>query len=151
MPDQPRFLHTSKVEAEHLEHLEEVRVCAHLFQEMIPKAMDLRVVVVGRQVFAVGIHSHSSESALDWRRAYGDLTYSTEQLPSQVEQQLLQLVCQFGLQYSSADFILTPDGEYIFVELNPNGQFYWLEPPTGLPMAEALADLLAQPEDYQLC
>jgi glutathione synthase/RimK-type ligase-like ATP-grasp enzyme len=131
--------------------LDGVRACAHLFQERIPKALDLRVVVIGRQVFTVGIHSHSEESALDWRLAYGDLTYSIEKLPKEIEDKILQLVRQFGLQFSSIDLILTPEGEYVFLELNPNGQFYWLEPPTGLPMAEAMADLLCFPKEYRLC
>lgn len=28
------------------------------------------------------------------------------------------------------------------LECNPSGQWYWLEPETGLPMCAALADLL---------
>ena len=150
LKDEPRFMHTSQVEREHLEDLEGVRVCAHLFQEKISKAMDIRVVVIGRQIFAVGIHSHSQDSALDWRKDYANLSYSIEQLPAEIEQKLLAVARTFGLQYSSADFILTPEGEYIFVELNPNGQFHWLAPATGLPMAEAMANLLQYPEEYSL-
>ena len=48
------------------------------------------------------------------------------------------------------DLILTPEGEYVWIEANPNGQFYWLEPPTGLPMAQAMANLLVSPEDFAL-
>jgi D-alanine-D-alanine ligase-like ATP-grasp enzyme len=79
------------------------------------------------------------------------LTYSVEQLPADVEQKVFQLVNQFSLQFSSMDFIVTPSGEYYLIEMNPNGQWFWLEPPTGLPMAEAMADLLAHPEEYRLC
>lgn len=150
LKDEPRFMHTSQVEREHLEHLEGVRVCAHLFQEKISKAMDIRAVVIGRQIFAVGIHSHSQDSALDWRKDYASLSYSIEHLPSEIEQKLLAVVRTFGLQYSSADFILTPEGECIFLELNPNGQFHWLAPATGLPMAEAMANLLQYPQEYGL-
>ncbi len=80
-----------------------------------------------------------------------DLSYSIEQLPNDIEQKMLQLVRRFDLQYSSADFILTPDGDYYFIELNPNGQFYWMEQPTGLPMAETMANLLCFPSEYCLC
>ncbi|MBA2681419.1 MAG: hypothetical protein H0U76_23850 [Ktedonobacteraceae bacterium] len=151
MKDHPRFMHTSRVAREDLKDAEGVRVCAHLFQELILKAMDVRVTVIGRQVFTVGIHSHTEESALDWRRGYGSLTYTVEKLPNEIEQKLLQVVRGFGLQYSSADFILTPQGDYIFVELNPNGQFYFLVPPTHVPMAEAMVDLLCSPEEYRIC
>jgi hypothetical protein len=61
-------------------------------------------------------------------------------------------VRQFGLQFSSMDFLLTPEGDYVFLDLNPNGQFYWLQ--TRLlerfPLKEAMADLLVFPEDYRL-
>lgn len=149
--DQPRFMHTSHVEQEHLVDIEGVRVCAHLFQEMLPKAMDLRVTVIGQQVFAVGIQTCSQEAALDWRRDYASLRYTIEKLPADLEKKVLHLVRGLGLQFSSADFILTPSGEYVFLELNPNGQFYFLVPPTGLPMVEALADLLCFPQEYRLC
>jgi len=151
MAGEARFLHTNLVQETHLEDLEGVRVTAHLFQEYIEKALELRVVVIGRQVFAVEIFSQASpRTAVDWRRFYPDLSYGVHQLPHEVEHKLLQLVRHFGLQYSSADMILTPDGEYVFLELNPTGQFLWLAPHTGLPMAEAMANLLKSPEEYRL-
>lgn len=98
-----------------------------------------------------GIHTHSEQAALDWRKSSRDVSYTIEHLPQEIEQKLLQLVRHFGLQFSSADVILTPSSDYYFVELNPNGQWFWLQPPTGLPMAEAMADLLCFPEEYRLC
>ena len=148
---QKRFIFTSSVAPEDLTDLAGVGACAHLFQERIEKAMDLRVVIIGQQVFAVGIHAHGERAALDWRRSYGDLTYSVETLPTTIEQKLLQLVRAFELQYASMDLILTPEGEYIWVEANPNGQFLWLAFPTGLPLAEAMANLLYSPQEYGLC
>lgn len=145
-----RFVYTSQVLAQDLENVEEVRVCAHLFQEMLRKSMDLRVIVIGRRIFTIGIHAHAPQTALDWRVDYSSLSYSVEQLPTEIEQKVLQLVRHFDLQYSSMDFILTPTGEYIFIEMNPNGQFLWMEPPTGLPMASAMADLLCFPQEYCL-
>lgn len=150
LKDQPRFIYTTRVQREDLEDLDGVRVCAHLFQALLPKVMDVRVVVIGKRVFAVGIHAHSEQAALDWRQDYSSVSYSIEQLPACVEDKLLQLVRSFGLQFSSADFVVLPDGEWVFIELNPNGQFYFLVPSTGLPMAEAMADLLCSPEEYRL-
>ncbi len=151
LSDEPRFLYTNVVQPTHLEDLEGVRVTAHLFQELISKALELRVIVVGKQVFAVEIFSQTSErTQTDWRRSYPDLSYGVHQLPQDIEQKLLLLVRQFGLQYSSVDMILTPEGEYVFLELNPTGQFLWTEPKTGLPLAEAMANLLHYPEAYRL-
>jgi len=37
---------------------------------------------------------------------------------------------------------VTPDGEYVFFEINASGQFQWIEYATGLPITEALVDQL---------
>ena len=145
-----RFVYTSPLTPEDLDELDGVRVCAHLFQERIDKVMDLRVVVIGHRVFTVGIHSSHAHTALDWRIDYSTLTYTVEYLPSEIEQKVFALVQAFDLQFSSMDFILTPEGKYVFIEANPNGQFLWLSPPTGLPMASAMADLLCFPQEYRL-
>lgn len=143
----------SKVQPEHLPSLDGVRATAHLFQEYIPKRCDIRVVVIGRQVFAAEIHSqHSERSRIDFRQGYEDLIYAVHTLPDDIKAKALALVGLFQLQFSSMDFILTPEGEYVFLDLNPNGQFYWLQVRLlhHFPLKEAMADLLVSPEDYCL-
>jgi len=54
----------------------------------------------------------------------------------------LRLMDSFGINFASADMILTPEGEYVFLELNPNGQWLWLERDLGLPLVAHMADLL---------
>jgi len=149
-----KFLFTNVVQEHHLEPsiLEGVRSTAHLFQEMVAKELELRVVVIGRHIFAVEIHSQQSErTRLDWRRWYPDLSYGIHHLPASIENRLFQLVLYFDLQYASMDLILTPDGDYVWLELNPNGQFYWLQREVPhLHLKEAMADLLTSPEEYCL-
>ena len=48
-------------------------------------------------------------------------------LPPEAEAPLLALMDFYGLNYGAADFILTPDGRHVFLELNPSGEFFWLE------------------------
>jgi hypothetical protein len=48
----------------------------------------------------------------------------------------------FGINFASPDMILTPEGEFVFLELNPNGQWLWLEAELGLPLISSMADLL---------
>lgn len=119
-----------------------VRVIPHLFQERVDKACDVRVLVVGRRVFAVRIES----DLLDWRRDYSALAYSVIHLPDLLERALLSFLDAFGLASGSFDFAVDHADTYWFLELNPNGQWGWLEERTGLPMAAAFADLLAQGE-----
>jgi hypothetical protein len=91
-PAQPRFMYTNQIRDEHLAWLDGVSTTAHLFQEYIEKQVEVRAVVVGRQVFAVEIHSqHSDRTRVDFRRAFADLAYAVHQLPHTLELQLLQL------------------------------------------------------------
>jgi glutathione synthase/RimK-type ligase-like ATP-grasp enzyme len=148
-----RFLYTSLVKPDHLAALDGVRTTAHLFQEYVPKRFDLRVVVIGRQVFAAEIHCQGNEAArLDFRLGYNDLTYAVHTLPQDIRAKALSLVRLFGLQFSSMDFILTPEGDYVFLDLNPNGQFLWPQAHLAecFPVKEAMADLLTFPEEYRL-
>ncbi|WP_406226058.1 ATP-grasp ribosomal peptide maturase [Streptomyces albidoflavus] len=119
---------------------EGVRVTPHLFQARVPKVADLRVLVVGRRLFAVRIDS----GLLDWRRDYSALTYSVATLPAPVSAALLAFLDHCHLPTGSFDLALDRAGTPWFLELNPNGQWAWLEHATGLPMAATLADLLAE-------
>jgi D-alanine-D-alanine ligase-like ATP-grasp enzyme len=49
-----------------------------------------------------------------------------------------------GLVYGAFDFVITPEAEWIFLEVNPGGQFGFLEDSTDAPLTATLADLLAQ-------
>lgn len=119
-----------------------VRVAPHLFQARIDKVADLRVLVVGRRVFAVRITS----GLLDWRRDYDALVYDVAHLPDRVNTALLTYLDRLGLVSGSFDLALDRAGDYWWLELNPNGQWGWLETKTGLPMSAAFADLLVQGE-----
>jgi glutathione synthase/RimK-type ligase-like ATP-grasp enzyme len=55
----------------------------------------------------------------------------------------LRLVQGLGLEFGAIDLIRTPDGRYVFLEVNGNGQFLWAEELSGVKVSEALADLLA--------
>lgn len=117
---------------------ESVTVVPHLFQTRVDKAADLRVVVVGRRVFAVRIDS----DLLDWRKDYEALAYSVVQLPAHLENALTAFLDHFGLASGSFDLAVDYEGNYHWLECNPNGQWGWLEDATGLKLAEAYADLL---------
>ena len=67
------------------------------------------------------------------------------QLPREIETKILALMKIFGLVYGAFDFIVTPDGRYVFLEVNPSGQYMWIECATGLEITAALADALMAP------
>jgi glutathione synthase/RimK-type ligase-like ATP-grasp enzyme len=125
-----------------------VRYCPTIFQAYVPKRIELRITVVGEQVFAAEIHSQQTHRTRhDWRRY--DLSHTPHrphELPEDVRRLCLQLVERFGLCYGAIDMVLTPDGRYVFLEINPNGQYLWIEELTGLPISDAICDLLMSRE-----
>ncbi len=136
---------TNRVRAEDLEDLEGLRLCPMTFQESVPKRLELRATVVGGRVFTASIDSGAAARAADdWRREGAALAdeWQTYQLPSDIEARLLRLADEFGLNYGAADFILTPDDRHVFLEINPVGEFFWLEHQPGLPISAAIADVL---------
>ena len=57
-----------------------------------------------------------------------------------------EYLAHLGLNFGCFDFIVTPSGDYVFLECNPNGQWLWVEDATGLKISEAIADFLSSPE-----
>jgi glutathione synthase/RimK-type ligase-like ATP-grasp enzyme len=115
-----------------------LRLTAHAFQALVDKVADVRVTVVGPRVFAVRIDS----GLLDWREDYGAHTYTVIDTPPALARALRAYLARFGLVFGAFDFALDHAGGWHFLECNPNGQWAWLEEPTGLPMTAALADVL---------
>jgi MvdC family ATP-grasp ribosomal peptide maturase len=144
------FVHTSPVGEQDLEHLEGLRHSPMVFQENIPKDVELRVICVGERHFVGAIDASRSQSGqTDWRAAKPDeVRWTRADLPGDVAQPLHLLLERLGLIYGAVDLIRRPDGEHVFLEVNPGGEWGMLERDLGLPISEALADaLLEQPEN----
>lgn len=137
------FVYTTAVTPDILSD-QRLALTANQFQSRVPKARDVRATVVGDQVFAATLTCDTPRGELDWRADYAAVRYSTTQLPAPVEAALVTLVHRLGLRFCAADFVVTPDDAHYFVDLNPSGEWGWLEKETGLPIAAAVADLLAK-------
>jgi MvdD family ATP-grasp ribosomal peptide maturase len=136
---------TNPVKPEGLADLSGLSLCPATFQELLPKSLEIRVTVVGQRVISAAVDSQvSARAAHDWRRDGVRMLHDWKpyQLPLDVEQKLLRLMEYFSLNYGAIDVILTPDGRHVFLELNPCGEFFWLERAPGLPISEAIAELL---------
>jgi glutathione synthase/RimK-type ligase-like ATP-grasp enzyme len=141
---QERLILTNRVQREHLAHIERVRHAPCLFQEYVPKDVELRVTVIGKRIFAAEIHSQQSPISRDDYRRYdfAHTPYYPHTLPPAIEAACLRLLDRYGLAFAALDLIRRPDGAYVFIEINANAQFLWVQDLTGLPMREALADML---------
>jgi hypothetical protein len=115
-----------------------------VMQAYVPKQLEVRVTVVGDRVFAAEIHSQTTNrTRFDWRRYDLAATpHRPHKLPAAIAQRCVQLVAQSRLTYGAIDLILTPDGRYVFLELNSAGEYGWIEQLTGLNISDAIADYL---------
>ncbi|WP_219500672.1 ATP-grasp ribosomal peptide maturase [Nonomuraea ceibae] len=122
---------------------ERVGGAAHLFQERVRKVADVRVTMVGERAFAVRI---DGAPRLDWRQDYPSLTYTPVDAPSTIVRGMRAYLDAFRLDFGAFDFSLTPDGDWVFLECNPNGQWGWFGPDISQPIAHAIADQLTTAE-----
>ncbi len=121
--------------------LESVALAPNMFQPYIEKAFELRCVVIGDSIFCASINSQADDiTRKDWRA--GTREHAIFALPEDVAAAIRRLMASFGLNFASIDMIVTPAGEFVFLELNPNGQWLWLENELGLPLVATMADLL---------
>jgi glutathione synthase/RimK-type ligase-like ATP-grasp enzyme len=135
-------IYTTLITRENLEqHLESIRYIPCLFQQLIPKQFELRINVIGDHVWAAAIYTQEAEhTKLDFRPYTQEVRHEPFLLPPALEAKCLELNRRLGLRMSNMDMIVTPDGDYVFLEVNPNGQWAWVEDQVGFPLATALVD-----------
>lgn len=133
---------TRLLKTEEMELLENVRYAPVIFQEYIPAHTDLRITVVGEKLFPAAIYSQETDYKVDFRMNMGAARFKAVELPDEVEGLLREFMSRLGLVYGAIDMRLTPDGEYVFLEINPSGQWLFIEKRTGQPITETLVDLM---------
>jgi glutathione synthase/RimK-type ligase-like ATP-grasp enzyme len=139
-----QMVFTSQVSEQDFADIEGLRHCPAVFQELVPKEVELRVAAVGDRLYVASIDASSSEQgAVDWRR---DMklagAFVADALPEPIAAAVLEVMRTYGLVYGSLDIIRRPDGEHVFLEINAAGEWAWLATVVGLPIAEAIADVL---------
>ncbi len=133
---------TRVLKAEELSLLAQVAHAPVIFQEYVPADYDLRVTVVAGELFPAAIHSQQTAYPVDSRIDIGNARIEATTLPDELGEALLAYVADLGLTYGAIDLRLTPDGRYVFLEINPAGQFHYIEVATGLPITAAMARTL---------
>ncbi len=138
-------IYTSQVTLEDLRmEGERVHMTACLFQELVPKKVELRITIVGSRIFAAELsYRDPAAAALDWRTAYERVQYCVCDLPEGIASRCLTFVKRLGLSFAALDMIVTPEDRFVFLEANPTGQWAWIQNATGLPICETLVDLLS--------
>jgi glutathione synthase/RimK-type ligase-like ATP-grasp enzyme len=142
-----KVLFTKRIEKADLRMLDSLKMSPSIFQECIQKAFELRITVAGDKIFTTKIFSQEDEqTSVDWRTKpkLNDFEVKMEPftLPTNVESSIKSFMRNIGLRFGCIDMIVTPKNEYVFLEINPNGQWYFVQLRTGAEIAKAIADLL---------
>lgn len=136
---------TNVITKDNLESIDSLQYCPMQFQEKIEKALELRITIVGDAVFAFAVDSQKMENAkVDWRREGLELLAQWEpyELPEDIKEKLLRLMDIYGVNYGAIDIIVTPDGDYYFLEINSAGEYFWLDRLVEHKISEQIANVL---------
>lgn len=133
---------TRLVSSRDVSRLPALRFAPVVLQEYVP-GVDVRVTVVGRTLFATEIDARRTTSPEDFRPVLAAARVRPCALPRDLARRLRALVSALGLAFAAVDLRRRDDGEHVFLEVNPSGQWLFLEERTGQPITEAVARLLA--------
>ena len=107
----------------------ESRFSPSLFQEYIDKDIELRVFYLKGKFFPMAIFSQLDEKTKYDYRNYNKIKPNRDvpfKLNLEIENKISEFMKKSALETGSIDIILTPNGEYYFLEVNPTGQFGWV-------------------------
>lgn len=134
-------IYTSEVKDTDFMEKDKLFECPAFVQSRINNYRDIRATVIGNEIFAVEIEKDKNDD-VDWRTPDTKKSYKIHTLPNNLVELMHKLHKAFDLVYSAFDFILTPEGEYYFLETNPAGEWVWLERELGLPISTAIINEL---------
>jgi glutathione synthase/RimK-type ligase-like ATP-grasp enzyme len=123
-----------------------LRTVPGIYQELVPKACELRVTVIGNHVLGARILSQETVTGrLDWRKSYHELRMEPCEIAPDLAARCRAVLQALDLVFGCFDFIVRPDGEPVFLEVNEMGQFLFVEHyAAGVPLLDAFTELLAQ-------
>lgn len=140
------LMYTRELSDEMLESLNSLIWAPAIFQELIAKKSDIRITYVGGRIFACRIHSQEYvQTKIDFRHldTVGKLKHEIFEISSDFADKIRMLMSRLGLCFGCLDFIEDECGQLIFLEVNPAGQWLWIEQITGAAISNAIALELA--------
>jgi glutathione synthase/RimK-type ligase-like ATP-grasp enzyme len=122
--DQEGFVYTNKTSYSELSVSNLSHAPVVIQKDLSPK-IDLRVTVVGQDLYAVKILKGDDGVDGDWRKLKDDVSFVPVRLPVDVKEKCIKLVRSLNLLYGAIDLVLYKK-KYYFIEVNPTGEWAWL-------------------------
>jgi glutathione synthase/RimK-type ligase-like ATP-grasp enzyme len=137
-----KLIFTNIINKNMIDEIDLLELTPAIYQEHIEKEYELRITIVGKDVFAASVDSQSDTEALvDWRRK--KIKFEKYELPEDLKNKCLLLLDKLNISYGAFDFIKAKNGIYYFLEVNPNGQWVWIEKDTGQLISESIINYLS--------
>lgn len=124
------LIYTNQLRVGDMEDLTDLSVCPTLFQEFVEKDYDVRITVVDSDLTAVKLVAKERDGTqrCDIRRNnMVDVIHSQIELPSQIASSIWALMKKYSLRFAAIDMVVSMAGEWLFLEINPNGQWAWID------------------------
>jgi glutathione synthase/RimK-type ligase-like ATP-grasp enzyme len=139
-------MYTHRLAHTDVSKLENLVYAPCVLQQWLCKQSELRVTVVGDEVFATKIDFRTDSKRQDdmHRCSMTDLSKSTFKLPDATIEQCIKIVNSLGLEYGAIDFLVGENEELTFLEVNAVGDWYWIERETGQPITAAMVNLIQE-------
>ncbi|MBC9786604.1 hypothetical protein H1S01_19350 [Heliobacterium chlorum] len=134
-------VYTHEINREYLKDYKAIKNCPTLYQRRIEKEVDIRLTFFGDNYFPVQIKGINEEVYLDWRKPEYKLLYELTKIPNDIINSCKIMLSRLGLVYGAFDLIRDRAGKYYFLEVNPAGEWAWLDRELQLGMREALISL----------
>lgn len=116
----------------------EIEKCPTYFQEYQNKEYELRITIIDNNIYPVKI---TNQDKIDWRKSEDQNKYEKCRIPKYLEKECLRFMKELKLKFGAFDYIF--DGkDYIFLEVNPNGQWLWLEEKLNLDISSKILNYL---------
>jgi glutathione synthase/RimK-type ligase-like ATP-grasp enzyme len=137
-----KLIFTSLIPENIPKQLDNFQILPGILQEYISKDYEIRITVVGNKLFSAKVDSQTdNETAIDWRKK--KLKFERCEIPKDLEEKCFKMLKELNISFGAFDFIKSTDGEYYFLEVNPNGQWVWIENDTSLPISDAIINYLS--------
>jgi hypothetical protein len=137
-------VYTHSLTKDSLSKLDDLVYAPCILQEKLNKKSELRVTIVGEKVFAAELDTQAIPNCRDdlHRGIISKIPKKAVKLDSSTEASCLKMMKIFDLKYGAFDFVLDMKNQPHFLEVNPSGDWYWIEHDTKMPITDTMVDLI---------
>lgn len=144
--DEYQGIYVNKVSSQKLNDFMEAGENPITLQQYIDKQYEVRYTVVGKEHFACRIDSQdSNRTKIDWRRYdIANTPHYSIEPPDDIHQKVDALLDELEINFGAIDFIVDHENEWWFLEINPLGQWLWIEDLTGMDISGSITRWLCE-------